>query len=168
MKKWFDFYSCVQPYMAGQAGLVESQGFVTGLWGLKRNLPPSMAYEADGADLKRQGMNSSVQNFASDFNCFLMLIVMESVRKYNLRQEIRMVNTVHDSIVFEVKSGYESTLASFYLSAIDQMNEYCASLIGEEYYINMRGDLEVGLSYGEMHEAKINPETYEITLEDEG
>lgn len=167
LKKWFEFYSCVKPYMEKRSQEVEEQGFVTGLWGLKRNLPMSLSYESDGADLKRMGGNSGIQNFASDFNCFLMMIVMRYVQEYNLRKEIRMVNTVHDSIVFEVKSGYESTLASFYTSAMKQMNEYCASLIGEEYYINMRGDLEIGLNYGDMHEAEINPETFEVTLADE-
>ena len=166
MKKWLEFYSCVQPYMDHQGELVESQGFVTGLWGLKRNLPMVLAREHDGADLKRQAGNSGIQNFASDFNCFLMLIVMDYVKQYNLRNEIRMVNTVHDSIVFEVKGGYESTLASFYLSAMDQMNAYCAELFGEEYYVKMRGDCEVGLTYGDLYEAKIDPETFEVSIVD--
>lgn len=167
LKRWFEFYSTVPPYMEQRSQEVETQGFVTGLWGLKRNLPMSMAYESDGADLKRQAGNAGIQGFASDFNCFLMMIVMGYVKEYNLRSKIRMVNTVHDSIVFEVKEGYESTLASFYTSAMKQMNEYCASLIGEEYYINMRGDLEIGLTYGDMHEAKVDPETFEVSLEEE-
>ena len=95
-----------------------------------------------------------------------MLIVMDYVKQYNLRNEIRMVNTVHDSIVFEVKGGYESTLASFYLSAMDQMNAYCAELFGEEYYVKMRGDCEVGLTYGDLYEAKIDPETFEVSIVD--
>lgn len=110
--------------------------------------------------------NSSIQSFASDFNCFLMLIVMEQVREKNLRHAIRMVNTVHDSIVFEVKSGYEKTLAYFYTDAMKQMNDWCSELFGKEYYINMRGDLEIGLTYGDLYEAKVNPETYEVTLDE--
>ena len=57
VKKWHEFYSSVQPWMDERGREVEERGYVTGLWGLKRRLPISMANEADGADLKRQGGN---------------------------------------------------------------------------------------------------------------
>lgn len=44
----------------------------------------------------------------------------------------------------------------FFASAMDSMNEWCAELFGgKEYYIDMRGDLEVGPNYGSLKEARI-------------
>ena len=68
-----------------------------------------------------------------------------------------MVNTVHDSIVFEVTKGYEPLVIQFYYEAMSSMNEWCADLFGgQEYYIDMRGDLEIGLTYGDLKEAKVS------------
>lgn len=167
LEKWFNVYSGVRPWMHARWQDVEERGYVTGLWGLKRRLPMVMALEADGADQKRKGGNAPIQNFASDFNCFLMLLVMEQVASNGYRPYIKMVNTVHDSIVFEVVSGYESVVAQFYTQAMQQMNDWCAELIGKEYYINMRGDLEIGMNYGDMVGASINPETYEVTVDED-
>ena len=168
LDKWFTFYANVKPWMEARGQEVEEKGYVLGLWGLKRRLPMIMAKEADGADLKRQAGNSPIQNYASDFNCFLMLLMMEEVKNNGLRSCIRMVNTVHDSMVFEVAPGYESTVAQFYYQAMKQMNEWCSELFGgPEYYVTMRGDLDVGENYGNMVGCKVDPETYEITIEEE-
>lgn len=168
LDKWFTFYANVKPWMEARGQEVEEQGYCVGLWGLKRRLPMIMAQEADGADLKRQAGNFPIQNYASDFNCFLMLLMMEEVKNNGLRSCIRMVNTVHDSMVFEVAPGYESTVAQFYYQAMKQMNEWCSELFGgPEYYVTMRGDLEMGDNYGNMVGCKVDPETYEITIEEE-
>ena len=167
LEKWFSVYSGVKPWMQSQWDSIDDNGYVVGLWGLKRRLPLILANEADGADLKRQGGNAPIQNFASDFNCFLILLIMDEVVRAGYRQYIKIVNTVHDSIVFEVTTGYESTVAQFYYQAMDQMNAWCSELIGEEYYIRMRGDLEIGLNYGDMVGCKVNPDTYEVVIEEE-
>lgn len=166
LEKWFHVYSGVRPWMHARWNDVEERGYVTGLWGLKRRLPMVLAVEADGADQKRKGGNAPIQNFASDFNCFLMLLVMEQVAQNGYRPYIKMVNTVHDSIVFEVVEGYESVVAQFYTQAMQQMNDWCSELIGKEYYIKMRGDLEIGLNYGDMVGCSINPDTYEVTIDE--
>lgn len=150
--------------MADRASEVDTQGFVTGIWGLKRRLPAYLSNEADLADLKRQAGNSPIQNFASDFNCFLMILMMQSLKEDGYRDRVKMVNTVHDSIVFEVAPGAESVVAQHYYKAMETMNEWCSELFGKEYYIAMRGDLEIGPNYGELKECAVNPDTYEITV----
>ena len=156
MDRWFGFYTNVKPWMEARGMDVETQGFVTGLWGLKRRLPAIMSKEADLADLKRQAGNGPIQGFASDFNCFLILLVMDQVKSNGLRDKIKMVNTVHDSIVFEVCKGYEGHLIRYYYEAMASMNEWCAELFGgKEYYIDMCGDLEVGPTYGNLKGARI-------------
>lgn len=77
-----------------------------------------------------------------------------------------MVNTVHDSIVFEAAPGVESIVAQHYYQAMKTMNEWCSELFGVENYINMCGDLEMGPNYGELKECKVDPDTYEITVEE--
>lgn len=152
--------------MEERAHEVDTQGFVLGIWGLKRRLPAYLSNESDLADLKRQAGNSPIQNFASDFNCFLMILMMQSLKEDGYRDRVRMVNTVHDSIVFEVAPGVESIVAQHYYQAMKTMNEWCSELFGKEYYIAMRGDLEMGPNYGELKECNVNPETYEITVAD--
>ena len=152
--------------MEERAHEVDTQGFVLGIWGLKRRLPAYLSNESDLADLKRQAGNSPIQNFASDFNCFLMILMMQSLKEEGYRDRVKMVNTVHDSIVFEVAPGAESVVVKHYYQAMKTMNEWCSELFGPENYINMRGDLEIGPNYGDLKECKVNPDTYEFTVEE--
>lgn len=152
--------------MEERAHEVDTQGFVLGIWGLKRRLPAYLSNESDLADLKRQAGNSPIQNFASDFNCFLMILMMQSLKEDGYRDRVKMVNTVHDSIVFEVAPGAESVVVKYYYQAMKTMNEWCSELFGPENYINMRGDLEIGPNYGDLKECKVNPDTYEFTVEE--
>lgn len=156
MDRWFGFYANVKPWMLERGHDVETQGFVVGLWGLKRRLPSIMSKEEDLADLKRQAGNFGIQSYASDFNCFLLLLVMEAVKADGLREFIKVVNTVHDSIVFEVRKGYEAQLVKYYQDAMSTMNDWCAELFGgKEYYIDMKGDLEMGPTYGDLKEVNL-------------
>ena len=161
---WFEFYSNVGAWMQERSNDVDTQAYTVGLWGLKRRLPAYLSNEADLADLKRQSGNFVVQNFASDFNCFLMILMMQSLKEDGYRDRVSMVNTVHDSIVFEAAPGAESVVAQHYYKAMETMNEWCSELFGKEYYIAMRGDLEMGNNYGELRECTVNPDTYEITV----
>lgn len=150
--------------MAERAHEVDTQAYTVGLWGLKRRLPAYLSNEGDLADLKRQSGNFVVQNFASDFNCFLMILMMQALKEEGYRDRVRMVNTVHDSIVFEVAPGAESVVVKHYYQAMKTMNEWCSELFGPENYIDMRGDLEMGPNYGELRECTVNPDTYEIIV----
>lgn len=157
MDRWMGFYSNVKPWMLERGKEVEERGYVYGIWGLKRRLPSIMSKEEDLADLKRQAGNFGIQSYASDFNCFLLLLVMEQVRNNGFRDQIKVVNTVHDSIVFEVTKGYEPLVIQFYYEAMASMNEWCADLFGgQESYIDMRGDLEIGHTYGDLKEVKVS------------
>lgn len=163
---WFSFYSCVGPWMQERSNDVDTKACTVGLWGLKRRLPAYLSNENDLADLKRQAGNFSVQNFASDFNCFLILLMMESVKEAGLRDSIRMVNTVHDSIIFEVAPGMESVVAEYYYNAMNTMNNWCRELFGDEYYIDMRGDLEMGPDWGSLQECSVDMETFEVHVKE--
>ena len=102
---FFELYSDFPKWHTRQKQFARRNGYVRTLTGRKRRLPNAML--PDDSPLRgaaeRQAVNSPVQGFAAELN----LMVALQIRKEYTRKQVRIVGTVHDSILMWVKNGLE-------------------------------------------------------------
>ena len=96
-------------------------------------------------DVFRKAVNSPVQGSSSDIILFMMVRMKKILDRFTL--PVKMILTVHDSIVFE---GPEDELIA---SVIYEMNNICANDIPKNFSwlkVPMKFDYSLGLNWGEL------------------
>lgn len=105
-KRFFQLYSGLVDWHKRQRTFARRHGYVRSIIGRKRRLPdatlnPSdFRLEARIAEAERQAINSPVQSLASDINLLAAVQLWETIP----REYFRISGTVHDSILFWVRS----------------------------------------------------------------
>jgi len=105
IKKYFREASSLRKWIDHCLELIESQYFIYSAFGRKRRLPevqsPNKGVAAHAA---RSGLNFLIQSVASDINIFGLVDTINWVKENNLKKDVRIFATVHDSIVAEVRN----------------------------------------------------------------
>lgn len=96
-------------------------------------------------DALREGVNMPVQSVASD----IMLLSIANLHKYVDWENIRMLITVHDSLLVEVKEE----LVNYWAKKIVEVIQQTAKDIG--ITVNIGVDVSIGDRWGSMEEYKI-------------
>jgi uracil-DNA glycosylase family 4 len=100
-RRFFESYPSLPSWHDRQRRLVRRYERVYSPIGRVRHLPTVRSSDRSiQADAERQAINSPVQSFASDLMLLSMVRLSSSLRP----SEARIVGTVHDSILFEVKT----------------------------------------------------------------
>ncbi len=156
LDNFFAEFPKVQPWIKCQHYMQQTEGHVVGILGRKRHLPAHLAREDGGADLLRECQNYSIQNLASDFNLLILVALMtRKLDEWRLREGrdpdavVNFVNTVHDSLIFEVQPMYAADLAEAYYEALGEVNELYREVVGEAW-VDMAGDMEIGPAWGSL------------------
>lgn len=99
-KAYFDLYRSLQAWHARQRSAAKRRGWVVSSIGRKRHLHDiDSTNEEIRAEAERQAINSPVQSMASDMMLMAMIILHEKLDP----NVARIVSTVHDSLIFEVR-----------------------------------------------------------------
>ncbi len=168
LSNFFKEFPRVQPWIDEQHYKVRTQEYVTGALGRKRHLPANMAIEEAGTDLLREGQNAPIQNLASDFNLLLLVLLMETkLEEFECKEYVDFVNTVHDSLIFEVHPAYCETLFAAYENAMQEVNQFYAAVMGEDRWVDMAGEAEIGISWGDLNEYALGDEIPTSASEEE-
>jgi uracil-DNA glycosylase family 4 len=98
---FFDLYRRLPDYHKKQRGFANRHGYVRSLFGRKRRLPHAQSWDdkMKRQEAERQAINSPIQSCASDLN---LCSALELTRRHSSRY-MRIVGTVHDSILIEVR-----------------------------------------------------------------
>lgn len=98
--KFFERYADLQRWHARQRRLVNQYKQVQSPIGRVRHLPDVDSEDKEvRAEAERQGINSPVQSLASDMMLLSMILLHEQMPP----DEARIVGTVHDSLLFEIR-----------------------------------------------------------------
>jgi DNA polymerase-1 len=96
-EKFFTQYSGLQPWYKRQERIAELNGYVRSPSGRLRHLPSIHSHDDyERSQAIRQAINSPVQGFASD------LTLMAVVDIHRMLPQVKIVGTVHDSILMEI------------------------------------------------------------------
>jgi uracil-DNA glycosylase family 4 len=142
---FFEDYPALRPWHDRQRKLARRYGRVVSPIGRVRHLPDiSSDDEKIRQEAERQAINSPVQSFASD----LMLIALVYLHSVLPPDEARIVGTVHDSILFEVRDDKVDEWVPFIKETMEDMKRV-ERLFGTEVGVPIVADMEVGQHWGE-------------------
>lgn len=142
---FFDTYQGFKPWHDRQRRLARRYHQVSSPIGRVRHLPDILSSD-DGVkgESERQAINSPVQSFASD----LMLISLVELHNLLEPTEARIVGTVHDSILFEVREDKVDYWAPVIKDTMEDMT-IVKRKFGTDITIPIVAELEVGDHWGE-------------------
>jgi len=154
ISKYAELYPGVFKYMGKVNASIEEDGYITTLFGRRRNL---MNVRSNITKVKnralRQGLNFTVQSAASDILVCAVLGIVEEIRRRGL--EARFQATVHDSVEFVCPKKETKEVCLIIKDEMLNCN-YMKSKLGVSLDVPLAVDLEVGSSFG-------NGEPYEIS-----
>ena len=147
---FFDLYADLPDWHDRQRRQARRHGFVESLSGRKRRLPAARASQntPERQEAERQAINSPVQSFANDIN----LMAAIQLRKEFPRRVLRIVSTVHDAVLMEVRNDYVERV---YRRTLEIMS---GPALFDKFDIMLKVPIEA--------EAKIGPWAAGISLEE--
>lgn len=143
-RRFFSTYPKLIPWHERQRRLVHRYQRVHSPIGRVRHLPDVLSQDRDiVAEAERQAINSPVQSLASDLMLLSMVRLSASLRS----SEARIVGTVHDAILFEVREAALQKVASEVRSVMQDMS-LVKRLFGADITVPIEVELKVGTQWG--------------------
>jgi DNA polymerase-1 len=119
-------------------------GYVKTLFGRKRYVPEiNSSVAVVRAAAERIAINMPIQGTAADIMKFAMIDIDRLLMKRYKPEEAKMLLTVHDEMVFEVRDDLVEDLAK----AVKEIMEHPTQL---KLDVSIRVDTEVGQNWGDM------------------
>ena len=143
--QFFSDYPALRPWHDRQRKLARRYGRVVSPIGRVRHLPDITSDdEKVRQEAERQAINSPIQSFASD----AMLIALIRLQRMLPPSEAKIVATVHDAILFEVRDDKLDKWLPVIKEVMEDM-DYIKRLFGTEVGVPIVADIEVGRHWGE-------------------
>jgi DNA polymerase-1 len=144
--RFFETFTKLHSWHERQRRLVRQYERVQSSIGRIRHLPDVGSQDKEvRAEAERQAINSPVQSLASD----MMLLALVMLHEQMPPDEARIVGTVHDSILFEVKDEH----VGYWLGRIKDTMEHLPlqKKFGVGLTVPIQVDISVGKRWGEGH-----------------
>ena len=141
---FFDQFPRLQPWHERQRRLAREYRRVQSAIGRVRHLPDVASQDKEvRAEAERQAINSPVQGLASD----MMLLALTILHAMMPPDEVKIVGTVHDSILFEIRED----VVDKWVPVIRETMEHLPlkKKFGVELTVPIRVDITVGTHWGE-------------------
>jgi uracil-DNA glycosylase family 4 len=129
-KYFFRLYNGLPDWHMRQRRFANRNGYVRSIIGRKRRLPEAQLTGSDPhtemrkAEAERQAINSPVQSLASDIN---LLATVQLHREFGETDYFRMIGTIHDAILMEIRDDMVDTVLPRVKQAMewpDKFNEW--------------------------------------------
>jgi len=142
---FFADYPRLREWHERQRRLANKHQRVVSPLGRVRHLPDILSQDKDvRSDCERQAINSPVQATASD----LMLFALIELHRIMPPREARIVGTVHDSILFEVKDEHVDEWCGVIKETMEDMDRV-ERTFGADITVPIVADIEVGQHWAE-------------------
>lgn len=138
-QRFFDLYAELPRWHMKQRDIVKMYGQVRTLTGRIRHLPGVFSPSEElRASAERQAINTPVQSFASDLTLASIIEIYRTIP----RDQCRIVGTVHDAILFEVRNEYIEEVTE-QIKAIMEKPQIITEKFGIRLPVPLVSDLEV-------------------------
>jgi len=139
-------YPGVFKYMRQTTAAIEEDGYITTIFGRRRNLPDTQSSVPKIRNrANRQGLNFTVQSAASDVLVCAVLGIVDTIKNRGLKAIFQA--TVHDSLEFICPKEETPEVCSIIEDEMVNCNYMKASL-GINLDVPLTVDIEVGSSFG--------------------
>lgn len=143
-KRFFEQYQTLLPWHERQRRLVNQYQRVQSIIGRVRHLPDVLSEDKEvRAEAERQAINSPVQGLGSDF-CLLSMNLLHEMMPPS---EARVVGTVHDSILFEIRKDRVKHWAKVIHTTMENLP--LKKMFGAQLSIPIKVDVKSGRHWAE-------------------
>lgn len=143
-KRFFEEYRDLLPWHERQRRLVQQYHRVQSIIGRVRHLPDVLSEDQDvQAEAERQAINSPVQGLGSDLCLLSMILLHERMPP----TEAKLVGSVHDSILFQVRKERVKHWTEIIQTTMEDLP--LKKMFGAEISIPIKVDITVGRHWSE-------------------
>lgn len=144
---FFKSYPALVKWHEEMVRYAKRHGYVRAMHGMKRNLPSIHSKDMASRSLaERQAINAPVQLFASDLN---LIAGNRFMRDANL-EDVRVILTVHDAVILEVKEELAEQYASHLKWYME--NNPLQDWFGLTLPVSLDAEVAIGPTYGDTEE----------------
>ncbi len=144
IETYFAMHQPIQKYLEGMKEHARKHGYVETLFGRRRYIPEiNSAVAMVRAAAERIAINMPIQGTAADLMKFAMIDIDRDLHKKYKPEEVKMILTVHDELVFEVRDDLVQEVAKW----VDTMMENPKQL---KLDVPIKVDTEVGKNWADM------------------
>ncbi len=139
---YFAVFTDIKKYIDDKTDFAKSNGYAETLFGRRRNLPEinsSVVMIKKAAE--RMAVNTPLQGTAAD----MLKVAMIKIQNEVCGEDIKMVLTVHDELIFEVKENLVETAAKRIKKIMEEVIKLDVPVVV---------DVKVGDNWGEMEKVK--------------
>lgn len=155
---WAEWWKAVPVYKSwteAQFEFAKSNGYVSTFFGRRRRLDDlilSAKGEKKGKKMswgfiRRSSCNSPIQGSSADLNKMAMLRISDWIERDNLEQDIQMLLSVHDELVFQIKD--DENLSPRARKIAELMVK-----VPPNWKVPLKTDIEVGPNWAELEDIK--------------
>lgn len=158
IRKYFERFPEVPLYKKECVRFTREHGYIETPFGNRRHLPNIRARERGlKSKAERESVNTPVQGAAGLVTVMALTIIHERMR--DAGHKTMMVNTVHDSIVFDVYPGELIEVAGLTIDVmeniVDHAAKYMPDIDMDWLLCPLKADVEIGSHYGCMSKVEL-------------
>lgn len=142
--KYFAIHRPIEKYLEEMKQMARDKGYVQTLFGRRRYIPEinsTVAVVRSAAE--RIAINMPIQGTAADILKFAMIDLHNHIQKNYQPEEVKMILTVHDELVFEVRDD----IVAAFSKEVDKLMENPRQI---RLDVPIKVETEVGQNWGEM------------------
>jgi DNA polymerase-1 len=139
---------------------VIENGEVTTLTGRRYVFDKCIEEEGDWVYSYNQIKNRLIQGTAAELLALLGVVIRRGIIKKKCKT--KMILTVHDSIVFDIKKGEEDYIKWLCLATAGSLREYIKAYWSVDWRVKLEGEFEIGPNYKHQTEVKIDQKCEEV------
>ena len=94
-------------------------------------------------------LNYPVQGLGADVMAIARVSLFNRLKTLNI-PEIKLINTVHDSIIVDAPDQYTDTIANMMLDVFEAVPRNFQKLFGVEFNVPMKAEVEIGQNWKDM------------------
>ncbi len=148
IETYFAVHKPIQEYLERMKQHARDHGFVETLFGRRRYIPEiNSTVPVVRAAAERIAINMPIQGTAADLMKFAMIDIDRDLQQRYKPEEVKLILTVHDELVFEVRDDLVAEVAAWVDKAMENPKQL-------KLDVPIRVDTEVGKNWVDMESVK--------------
>jgi DNA polymerase I-like protein with 3'-5' exonuclease and polymerase domains len=160
LKEWKDIvsgfkkkYKRLTEWQQENIGEVLKTGMLKNFSGRILYFPKIARYDGSLGPSDKAICNYPVQSISADMIYLAMVHIMREMKKRGMKSEFILM--VHDSMVFDAYADEVDDISKISIEVFEKLPELCKELFDYEFQVPLTGDVELGLTYGDIIEYNI-------------
>lgn len=150
---WYSIFPEVPEYNTEMIEFTREHGYSVSNFGRRRYLPNITSEDRKfAAKAEREATNHPIQSAASDV-LMMALVIIDSIMLFH-GFKTKIINTVHDSIVFDIYPGELDSVYGICLDVMVNIKHYAAdhypNIATDWIQVPFVADAEIGINYGSL------------------